>query len=663
MGRTLLFAVVAFATVGCAGPSGPPPVEPTQPAAPLGSSCPEVTEAEGNLRLAGTPVIADALRQRLAPYLDVRQAGLSSIAEDGRSLLVATRFAQTEQAHLVRFPLGARTQLTFADEPVRSPRFLPGTGGGFLFLSDRGGDEQYQVVRAEPNGRVALVLSDGEHRHASYSISRDGARVAFNGNARNGKDMDIYLREMATGATERVLEVSGDFSPGDFSRDGKKLIVQEYVSINDARLHVLDLASKELRRVSPAEPPAAYRSAVFAASGSEIYATSDREGEHVELYVRDLASGTWRSLTRHLPWNVEEIALSPDGRTLAFVVNEHGYGVLRLIDTKSGKEQPTTAIPRGIVRSIQFADRAPVLGFTLHGPTAPGDVYSYDLTTRKLERWTESELGGMDAARFVTPELIEYESFDGRRIPAFYFRPAGAGPHPVVISIHGGPESQARPFLNPLWQYLAVESGFAVLVPNVRGSDGYGKSYLLLDNGDKREDSVRDIGALLDWIGTRDELDEKRVAVTGGSYGGYMVLASLVHFGARIAAGIDIVGISNFVTFLQNTKDYRRDLRRAEYGDERNAEMRAFLESISPSTNASKIQSALFVAHGANDPRVPLSETDQIVEAVRKNGRDVWYMVAMNEGHGFAKRDNRDLFTQLSVAFLEKHLGATATNE
>ncbi|RLB50779.1 MAG: S9 family peptidase, partial [Deltaproteobacteria bacterium] len=448
----------------------------------------------------------------------------------------------------------------------------------------------------------------------------------------------------------------GHWVPLDWSRDGKQLLLAEYISINDSRLYVVDVATKKVTCISPEAPRASYRAALFDQSGKNVYLATDREGEHVELYEVAIASGKHQPLSRHLKWNVAELALSSDGRTLAFTVNEGGWGTLRLLDTRTGRELPKPAVPKGIVIGLRFARGAPVLGFTLLGPTESGDAYSWDLRRKQLTRWTESEVGGLDPARFVAPELIEFPSFDGRKIPAFYYRPRTQGSHPVVVRIHGGPEGQARPYFRAMIQYLVVERQVAVLVPNVRGSDGYGKSYLLLDNGFKREDSVKDIGALLDEIARRPELDEKRVAVLGGSYGGYMVLASLVHFGDRIVAGIDYVGISNFVTFLKNTKAYRRDLRRAEYGDERDPKMHDHLQRISPSTNAHTIVSALFVAHGANDPRVPLSETEQIVEAVRKQGRDVWYLVANNEGHGFRKKDNRDLFNELTVLFLERHL-------
>jgi dipeptidyl aminopeptidase/acylaminoacyl peptidase len=317
------------------------------------------------------------------------------------------------------------------------------------------------------------------------------------------------------------------------------------------------------------------------------------------------------------------------------------------------------SVPRGIIRGLEFARRTETLAFSLMTATRPSDAYTLTVRGERLTRWTESEIGGLHADRFIEPELIHFASFDERQIPAFYFRPRGEGPFPVVVYIHGGPESQARPRFSSLIQYLVVERNIAVLYPNVRGSDGYGKSYLLLDNGFRREDSVRDIGALLDWTAAQGELDEGRVGVLGGSYGGYMVLASLTHFGERIRAGVDIVGISNFVTFLENTREYRRDLRRAEYGDERDPEMRAHLERISPANQADRIQSALFVAHGANDPRVPASEAEQIVEAVRSGGQDVWYMLARNEGHGFRKKENRDTYFALTVLFFEQHLGAT----
>ena len=303
---------------------------------------------------------------------------------------------------------------------------------------------------------------------------------------------------------------------------------------------------------------------------------------------------------------------------------------------------------------------------TINTARSPSDTFVLDLGRGpldhgKLERWTFSEVGGLDTSTFREPELIEFPTFDQvdgrqRMIPAWLYKPAGPGPHPVVVSIHGGPEGQARPFFSSTYQLWLEKLGVAVLVPNVRGSAGYGKTYVKLDNSFKREDSVKDIGALLDWIETQPDLDQDRVAVFGGSYGGYMVLASAVHFSDRLRAAVDIVGISSFVTFLENTQDYRRDLRRVEYGDERDPEMRAHLEKISPVNNVEHIKIPMFVVQGENDPRVPVTESIQMVEALREQGQPVWYMNALNEGHGYRKKENRDIYEQATVLFLRTHL-------
>ncbi len=674
MSRTRWFAagLCLASALACTPSVTREPEAPTPGPAPLTpvhvgqSSSSGPTEASGGssgtLVLQGTPPPSAEIRDRLLRYLESRSASLQALSDDGKSMIVTTRFGQTAQAHRLSMPLGARSQITFLDEPVREVTFVPGSKDSIVYLRDRGGDEQYQIFRQDVGQGTTSLLTDGKSRHGAHVWSWDGKRIAYTSNARNGKDMDLYLGDgKRRESAKLLLEVKGHWFPIEFSRDGKRLLVGEYISINDSRLYVLELGQTPAKaiRITPEQPVASYRAAAFDASGNQVYAATDKNGEFVELVLLDPKTKTDKPLTRHIPWNVEELELSPDGTTLAFVTNEDGYGVLRLLDTRTGRERAAPNVPKGIVSGLSFAKQTGLLGFSFTSASEPGDAFGYDVRSGKLTRWTESEIGGLDRSRFVTPKLVHYEAFDGKKIPAFYYRPKTKGPHPVVVWIHGGPEAQSRASFNPLLQYLATESGMAVLVPNVRGSDGYGKSYLLLDNGKRREDSVKDIGSLLDWVGKQPELDQKRVAVLGGSYGGYMVLASLVHFGARLAAGVDIVGISNFVTFLQNTKDYRRDLRRAEYGDERDPDMRAFLQKISPTENAHRIKSHLFVAHGANDPRVPLSETDAIVEQVKKHGRDVWYMVALNEGHGFQKKDNRDMFYLLSVMFLEKHLSVS----
>jgi dipeptidyl aminopeptidase/acylaminoacyl peptidase len=307
---------------------------------------------------------------------------------------------------------------------------------------------------------------------------------------------------------------------------------------------------------------------------------------------------------------------------------------------------------------VKFSPDGKQLGFTLARADAPADAYSIALDGYQLTRWTYSEVGGLNPTRFVTPQRIKFVSFDKREIPAYYYKPVAAAegkPVPVIVSIHGGPEGQFQPIFSGLYQFFVNELGCAVVAPNVRGSSGYGKTYLTLDNAEKREDSVRDIGALLDWIGRQPELDASRVAVVGGSYGGYMVLASLTNFPDRIKAGIDIVGIASFKTFLKNTSGYRQDLRRAEYGDDRDPKMQEVFARIDPLNNAGKIRSALLVVHGRNDPRVPFSEAVQIAAKVRDNGRPVWTVYADNEGHGFARRENRDYMNAVMVMFLQEN--------
>jgi protease II len=611
-----------------------------------------MAQVEGNLVLDGVPEVPPDVVERVRPYLETRSADVRGISTDGTKLLVTTRFGETAQLHWVASPMGARTQLTFAADPIGLGALVPGNDRTILYLSDRGGDENYQIHRMALDAET-VRLTDGKSRHPEMALSLDGERVAFNGNARNGRDMDIYVAAARGGSTpDLFLERQGHWAPLAWSRDGTELLLRHYVSIADSPLYAASLATKQVERVTP-EAPAGYRDAAF--GERTLYVTSDREGDRVELYALDRAAKTWTPLSRHVPWNVEQIEISGDAKTLAYVTNEDGYSVLRLLDLAARKEVIVSDLPRGVISTILFARDAPVLAIGLSSPTRTNDAYTYDLARRTLTRWTESELGGLDARRFVEPTLERYRSFDGEEIPVFTYLPEGPGPFPLIIDIHGGPEAQARPWFLPLTQLL-VASGYAVMIPNVRGSDGYGKRYLGLDDGMQRMGAVKDIGALLDFAAGRPDIDRARVGVFGGSYGGFMVLASLAEYPERIRAGVEIVGISSFVTFLENTSEYRRDLRRVEYGDERDPKMRAFLESISPATNAHRISSALFVAQGANDPRVPASESLQIVEKVRAAGHPVWSMLAKNEGHGFRFKENRTRFALLTLLFFQQHL-------
>ncbi|MBW2735115.1 MAG: S9 family peptidase [Deltaproteobacteria bacterium] len=619
----------------------------------------------GALVLDGIPKLPPRIQERMGQYLNVRRTSFADWDHRSQGMLIRTRFGNTVQVHRVRTPLGAREQLTFFQEPVGHASWVPNSYDGALLLSmDRGGAENAQLYRLDLLVGKTQRLTDGKSRTLASVWSRSG-KVAYGNNARNGRDFDIYLSS-GKDAGKIVYKGKGYFAPLHFSADGKKLLLQQYISINESKIHVLDIASGKATLVSPTTPAkaakaakvakVAYRDARFAQNGKGVYLTSDLNGEFVQLYYYELKSKKLSLLTADQRWNVEAIDLSVDGKTLAVVLNEGGLSRLYLLNTRNKKLQQIK-IPDGMVHHLRFSRQKKnpqMLGFTLERPTSPGDAYSYDTKRRKLVQWTRSEVGGLNADFFIPPKLIKYPTFDKRQLPAFYYKPPGEGPHPVMVYIHGGPEGQFRPYFRALIHYLLMEMGVAVIAPNVRGSDGYGKSYLLLDNVYKREDSVKDIGALLDWVGKQKELDAKKVVVYGGSYGGYMVLSSLMHYDQRLLAGVDWVGISNFTSFLQNTKAYRRDLRRAEYGDERDPKVKAFFERIAPLNHIDKINSPLFVIQGANDPRVPRSEAEQIVSAMRKGGRKVWYLLGLNEGHGFRKKENRDMATMLTTLFFEQ---------
>jgi dipeptidyl aminopeptidase/acylaminoacyl peptidase len=614
-------------------------------------------EEVGNRISENIPAPSAELLEQLNRYQNTRGANFAGWSGND-AILVTTRFGETNQVHVVRQPLGMREQLTFYREPTVAVQAQPGRGG-FVFGKDEGGSEFWQLYRYDLATREATRITDGQRsRNESPLWSHDGTQVAFTSTMRNGRDSDIWVKT-GDAPARVVLQEGGTWFATDFSRDGRKLLVMRTVSINESYPGELDLASGKLEMFPVDGGKAAFGPFRYAPDGKGAYYTSDEGTEFRTLRYHAPGMAEPVMLSENIPWDVTGFDIADDGKHLVFATNEDGIGKLHLRTLPDHREVALPELPVGVIGGIAFSPDGTRIALTLNTATSPSDVHVIDIATKSLTRWTQSEVGGLDTSRFVAPSLIRYESFDGLSVPAFYYRPANvpAGRKlPVVIQIHGGPEAQAFPTFSPSIQYLVNELGIAVLVPNVRGSAGYGKSYLQLDNGFKRKDSVKDIGALLDWVAKQPELDAERVGVFGGSYGGYMVLASMVDYADRIAAGVDVVGISHFATFLEATEDYRRDLRRVEYGDERDPAMRAFMDQIAPLNNAAKITSPLFVAQGANDPRVPLSEADQIVEAVRGNGRDVWYLVFKDEGHGFAKKSNADWFNAATVMFWQRHL-------
>lgn len=610
---------------------------------------------EGNLVMENIPDIPQEVRDRLMQYGNTRSAGLQDFADDG--ILVSTRFGETVQIHHVSEPMGMRRQLTFFDERVGGASWRPEVGGGFLFSRDTGGDELYQGFLFDIATGSWTRLTEEGTRNGAFLWSEDGEQVAWYRSTTGDADWDILVAnpDDPEGTRTVVLEGEGAMYPSDWADDGSWLLAERYYSITHTDLFRLDLESGELTQILP-DRDVAYGAVEIAPDGNSLFAVSDMLGEFRRVVRIDLASGEVTPVTPEISWDVGSMDISPDGSLMAWTVNEGGIDRLHLMNLAEGEELTAPDLPVGLIGGLQFDAEGERLGLTFVRATAPADAWVYDLDTGALTQWTASEVGGLDTSRFAEPELVEFESFDERMIPAFVYRPEGEGPHPVIVSIHGGPEGQYRPGFSSTVQYWTTELGAAVIAPNVRGSSGYGNEYVALDNGFRREDSVRDIGALLDWIETQPDLDADRVVVYGGSYGGYMVLASLVHYDDRLAGGVNIVGISNFVTFLENTSGYRRDLRRAEYGDERDPDMNEFLQEISPSNRADEISSPLFIIQGANDPRVPASEAEQILAAVREAGGNPWYLLALDEGHGFAKKSNRDFMDAAVTLFLRETL-------
>jgi dipeptidyl aminopeptidase/acylaminoacyl peptidase len=623
-----------------------------------------VVQPNENLVAEGLPPIPKAVLDRVAPYLETRAASLTGWHPVKKEMLISTRFAETAQIHLVSTPMGARKQLTFYPERVTSASWRPKSGDGFVFAKDVGGSEFYQLFWRDAKTGATSMFTDGTSRNVGGVFSGSGKWLAYQSTKRTKKDTDVYVLDPVDPKSERlVLAVEGGgWGAVDWSKDEKTLLVGEYLSANESRYHLIDVATGKKTLLTPeSKEKVSYGSARFSKDGKGVFVTTDKDSEFRRLFYLDLGTKTWKVLPTEGKGDVQGIDLSDDGTKLAYVVNEAGIERLMLLDLKTRKNLPLPKIPAGVLGRVEFHSNSKDLAFTLSHARSPSDVYSIDVThgaKGKITRWTESETGGLEPSTFAEAEPISWKSFDGLAITGFLYRPPAkfSGPRPVIIDMHGGPESQAQPTFLGRTNYFLSDLGVAFIYPNVRGSAGFGKTFLAMDNGFRREDSVKDIGALLDWIGTRKDLDSTRVMVEGGSYGGYMTLACLTHYNDRLRGGIDVVGISNFVSFLEKTESYRRDLRRVEYGDERDPKMKEFLTAISPANNARKITKPIFIIQGKNDPRVPLNESEQMVAEIKKNGGPVWYLMAKDEGHGFAKKANRDFQGLAMIRFVEEFL-------
>jgi len=614
-----------------------------------------------NLIVDGVPPIPASLADTAGRYSSYRGATLADWHPSRREMLMVTRFGDTPQLHLVKMPGGERQQLTFFADAVGNGTFHPNGGDYIVFSKDVGGGEWFQLYRFDVTTSDVTLLTDGKSRNLRGPWSSRGDQIAYMSTRRTGKDTDLWVIDPADPKSDHLLTqlTGGGWQPQDWSPDDKKILLTEELSINESYLWLVDTTTGVKTELTPREAKEKifYGDAQFSKDGKGVYVTTDRDSEFQRLAYLDLASRQPKYLTSKIPWDVQTFDLTQDGKRLAFVTDEEGVSVLRVMDTATEKEVLLPKLPAGVIGALRWHKNGRELAFSLNNARSPGDCYSIDVTTGKVERWTASETAVKTDA-FPEAELVHWKSFDGKMISGFLYKPAAkfTGKRPVLVVIHGGPEGQSQPTFLGRANYYLNEMGIALIVPNVRGSTGYGKTFTLLDNGFKRDDTYKDINALFDWIATRPDLDADRIAVTGGSYGGHMTLAVSTFYSDRIRCSVDIVGMSNLVTFLEHTEAYRRDLRRVEYGDERDPKMREYLEKIAPMNNIEKIRKPMFVIAGKNDPRVPVSESQQIADALKKQGTPVWLLIAKDEGHGYRKKSNQDFQFYATVEFLQEHL-------
>ena len=659
----------ALSFVAC---STPPP-----PAADAPKTAALLLPAPAAMRTEGVPALPRTQIDAAKRYGDVAGHNFVDWHPTQRQMLLSHRApgASTLQLFLLRNPLAQPEALTDGADPVSNARWEPREGRYIVFSRGSGGDEAFQLFRLDPQTRAATQITPSGQRHAlmDWVKSRSLAlviSVPLDRTASGGRRSEItstlsLVDPMNPAATRVVAELpGGGWTGANVSPDEKQIALSRYVSATESEVWLLDLASGQRRRLLPAggeTTAASHMVAEWSRDGRAIFLTSDRAGEFNELMRVDVASGALTRLTAHTPWDVDYGSASADGRTLALVANVDGRSELRLIDAVTGAPRAVPALPPGSVTRPRFHPARDELAFVLSGAQGPAQVHTLDLSSGAgtAAAWTAPVgIEGLDLKSLPEQQVVRWKGFDGRTVSGLLTLPPAhfTGPRPVLMLVHGGPEGQARLGWQGRFNHVVLNMGIALLQPNVRGSSGYGKTYLSLDNGRLREDSVKDMGSAIDWMATQPRLDAKRVVVAGGSYGGYMALAASTLLADRIAGAVSSVGISNFVSFLENTESYRRDLRRAEYGDERDPAMRAFLQQISPLSRVDRISKPLMVVQGRNDPRVPWTESEQIVRSLQSRSTPVWYLLADNEGHGFARRENADYYFAAMLQFLQQTL-------
>ena len=615
-----------------------------------------------NLITENNAEIPKELANDVKKYSEFRIASLVEVHPLKNDIIINTRFGSTSQLHRVSKSMGTRTQITFFDEPVSAASYEPIKGEYLVYSKDIGGNEFGQLFKLDVKTLQSTFLTDGgRSQNGGIKWSKDGKGFYYSSTKRNGGDRDVYYMDPNNPKAEKlILQVKGGgWGIQDISPDGKQLVLGEYVSINESYLWLLDIATGKLTEITDRSVKGVSQSnANFSSIPNEIWFITDKDNEFERLASMNLNTKKTTYYTSNIPWNIENFKLSNDKKSIVFISNEAGLNKMYLMNTATKAYKEVKNLPIGLISDPHFTKDNQTIFFNQSTAQSASDVYQLNIQTGKINRWTESELGEMQPSDMSVPKFIEWKSFDDLKISGFYYpaSPKFKGKRPVIIMIHGGPEGQTMASFLGTNNFYTNEMGVSVVYPNVRGSSGFGKTYLAKDNGFLREDSVKDIGALLDWIAKQPDLDKDKIMIMGRSYGGYMTLATAFHYSDKIRCSVDIVGISNFNTFLKNTEEYRRDLRRAEYGDERDPKMAEFFDKMAPLNNTDKIKKPMFIIQGTNDPRVPVTEARQMRDKLKAQGNTVWYMEAKDEGHLFKKKANIDYQNLAVIRFMQEYL-------
>lgn len=616
-----------------------------------------------NLTALNIPAIPKAVIDEVKPYTESRSASLFCYHPIKHEMLISTRFGNTNQIHKIISPLGSRKQITFFDEAPKDASYEPVKGDYFLYTKDKGGNEFTQIYIYDClTGKSQLLTNGKRTQNGNINWNKKGTAILYTATSENSGDRAIYKMDPLdpTSAKMMINNTGGGWSISDWNDEKNLVLINQSFSINKSAIWIGNLTTGEKTQLKiSSNTEAVFNSVAFSNDGKHIYVITNVNSEFLYPAKININSGKISKLVKDFNWDISNYELNDNQTKAAFVVNEAGISKLFVQDLTSGKLTEIKMKNLGVISRPTWKKGKSLLAFNFGSYDATSDVFEWNEANNSITRWTESELGGMDMTGLKAPELIKWNSLDSLSISGFLYRANDKfkGKRPVIVNIHGGPEGQSLPVFIGRNNYYLNELGVSIIYPNVRGSVGYGKSYTDKDNGFKREESVQDIGALLDWIAQQPELDAEKVMITGGSYGGYMTLACATHYSDKIKCALDVVGISNFKTFLQNTESYRRDLRRVEYGDERDSAMLAFFEKISPYNNVDKIKVPLFIVQGKNDPRVPYTESQIMFDKLNKEGSSpAWLLMADDEGHGFNKKPNQDFQFYATVMFVKKYL-------